>query len=420
MTRQLKLLIKSIACLALFMSIASFGVEDDPFWREIWLAAKGHPEFSAFRASNDAASVNLAIEKARRYPVVSGVLSRMDGESSLANTPSAWQTGLQLKYPLFDNKRQNARDDIAESEGRFEQLTAAERLEEVMAELAFAYLDLWHAETTLDSLTQAKHRVDDLLKRMNEEAVQAEFSQVERTPIEQYQLELRSLILDMRMLRDQAANQWALSGAEKPEKWHLLSDELSEQGELRGLMEPASIRRLQEEVRIEAGRQSLAEREDGLNIDLNASHLVRQYDGTSQLSNHTIWSVSANMPLFDGGVQRRIIKRHKLRKIAKENALQVALMQNENERSTLQQWLVNKHQLIANAQSQCSRLSEDQQRLNLLFAVSRSELADLFAANRAVDQCQMSLLSKQLERWQGMVRMATLNGTLMAFVEGEF
>ena len=99
--------------------------------------------------------------------MVSGVLSRMDGESSLANTPSAWQTGLQLKYPLFDNKRQRARDGIAESEGRFEQLTAAERLEEIMAELAFAYLDLWHAANALDLLILAKRRVDDLLKRMN-------------------------------------------------------------------------------------------------------------------------------------------------------------------------------------------------------------------------------------------------------------
>jgi outer membrane protein TolC len=414
MTQQLKLFIKSIACLSLFISAASFGVDDDPFWREIWLAAKGHPEFSAFRASNDAASVNLAIEKARRYPVVSGVFSRMDGESSLANTPSAWQTGLQLKYSLFDNKRQSARDDIAESEGRFEQLTAAERLEEIMAELAFAYLDLWHAATALDRLTLAKHRVDDLLERMNGESVRAEFSPVERMPIEQYQLELRSLILDMRMLRDQATNQWALSGVEKPKQWQTLSDELPEQ------MEPASIRRLQEEVRIEAGRQSLAKREDGLNIDLNASHLVRQYDGTSQLSNHTIWSVSANMPLFDGGMQRTIIKRHRLRKITKENILRVALMKNESERATLRQWLENKNQLISNAQEHCSKLSKDQRRLNLLFKQNRTELADLFITNSSVDQCEMSLLSKQLERWHGMVRMATINGTLMAFIEGEF
>lgn len=414
MTLRLILLIKRVTCLTLFISVASFGVEDDPFWREIWLAAKGHPEYSAFEATNDAASVNIAIEKARRYPVVSGVFSRMDGESSLANTPSAWQTGLQLKYPLYDNKRQNSRDEIAESEARFEQFEAAERLEEVMAELAFSYLDLWHAETTLHSLSDAKHRVDDLLKRMNGEAVQAEFSQVELAPIEQYQLELRSLILDMRMLRDQAANQWALSGAKKPEKWHFLSD-LSPEKVL-----PASIRRLQEEVHIEAGRLLLAKREEGLNIDLNASHLLRQYDGISQLSNHTIWSVSGNMPLFDGGVQRTIIKRHTLRKIAKENALQVALMQNENERSTLQQWLVNKELLILNAQSQCARLTEDKQRLNLLFSISRAKLADLFAANRSVDQCETSLLSKQLERWQGLVRMAKLNGTLMALVEGEF
>ena len=95
-------------------------------------------------------------------------------------------------------------------------------------------------------------------------------------------------------------------------------------------------------------------------------------------------------------------------------------MKNESERATLRQWLENKNQLISNAQEHCSKLSKDQRRLNLLFKQNRTELADLFITNSSVDQCEMSLLSKQLERWHGMVRMATINGTLMAFIEGEF
>jgi hypothetical protein len=413
MTYKVTRHIGGIFAMPLFLFSVALNASDMGFWGEVWRAAKSHPEFSSFKAANDAAAVNLEIEKSRRYPVISGVLARQDGESSLVNTPSAWQTGLQLKYSLYDNYRQDARDEIAESEGRFEQLTAAERLEQIMSDLAFAYLDMWHADAVQTEIDQAYNRVESLLNKMKDQRVKAEFSAIDRAPLEQYLLELESLQLDMAMLKQRAQNQWLLSGAGLPSETYFPALPHIEKAD------NASLARLRHEVAIEAGRQRLAEQEEGLSIDLSASHLWRQYDGAGSLSNHTIWSVSANMPLFDGGVQQSIIKRHTLRKAAKESALYVAKAQNDNELATLQQWLANKEQLNQNARAQCQKLASDLQQLEQLFSKSRAQLEDVFAASRLADQCQIGLLSKELEKWQGVVRMAALSGGMMAYIEEE-
>lgn len=413
MIYKVKRYVGGILTMPLFLFSVALNASDMGFWGEVWRAAKTHPEFSSFKAANNAASVNLEIEKSRRYPVISGVLARQDGESSLVNTPSAWQTGLQLKYSLYDNHRQDARDEIAESEGRFEQLTAAERLEQIMTDLAFAYLDIWHADAVQDEIDQAFKRVQALLKKMKSENVKAEFSAIDRAPLEQYLLELESLQLDMTMIRQRAQNTWLLSGAGLPAETYFPAMPHSDKAG------NASLARLRHEVAIEAGRQRLAEQEEGLSIDLSASHLWRQYDGASGLSNHTIWSVSANMPLFDGGVQQSIIKRHTLRKAAKESELFVAKAQNDNELATLKQWLASKEQLNQNALAQCQKLTSDLQHLEQLFSKSRAQLEDVFSTSRMADQCQIELLSKELEKWQVVVRMAVLSGGMMSYIEEE-
>src|SRR6056300_646352 len=61
----------------------------DGYWERIITMAQKHPSFEAMR-SVELSSQSLGdIEKARRFPVVSGTLSRVDGSSTLTQTSDA-------------------------------------------------------------------------------------------------------------------------------------------------------------------------------------------------------------------------------------------------------------------------------------------------------------------------------------------
>lgn len=195
---------------ALFAGTA--GAAPDPYWDYMAQAITGHPSYRVFLSSKDSAGSLLSIEQARRYPKIEGVFSRLDGASTLSNTPSAWQTGLALNYPLFDNRRQDARDQSAIAQGQQELYTSAQSVERLLVDLANAHIRMWEAGQTLQILNGASRHMAGLQARVAQQVKSGEASVLFQSKFTKMGLDIKTKMLDAQQRLESAVKTWMLTG----------------------------------------------------------------------------------------------------------------------------------------------------------------------------------------------------------------
>lgn len=390
---------------------ADVNAQPDPYWDYMSRAVRGHPAFAAFISSKDTAASLLAIEEARRYPKIEGVFSRVDGASTLTTTPSAWQSGLSLSYPLFDNWRQDARDEIARSQGRQELASSAQSIERLVIELANAHIRMWEAAELQTIIESAMKRMLDLQSRLADQAKTGEASLLMQSKIAKMVLDLRTKSLDAQQRFDSASQLWTLAGTPPP----------------RNLLPPTSgvtgdpsphvtLRRLEADVGRAEGEYELARRDEGFAVNFQALALARRYSNQPGWPQYQIWQLNATYPLFDGGLSASRTQREALTLATKRAELMVEKAQTSMEQTRLRQLLAATEEIIRSMNEQCqlqSRLADD---ILVRFDLGRGTLTEVTEVYLASLDCSMGVVRTRADFYLKHHDLSRLNGAIASLV----
>lgn len=380
----------------------------DPYWDYMAQAMTGHPAYQIFVSTKESATSLMSIEEARRYPKVEGVLSRMDGASTLTPTPSAWQTGLALSYPLFDNQRQDARDEIAKSQGQQELTSSAQYMERLMVDLANAHIRMWEATESIKVLQGTSRHLAALQTRVAEQVKAGEASQLLQSKFLKMGLEIKTKLLDAQQRLDSSSKVWAITGIQPGQSallpsWSSVTDIRSPN---------ANLRRLEAELARAGGEHSLAKRDEGLAVNVQASTLARKFQSQSNWQEYQIWQVSATYPLFDGGLARSRTQREALNMATKQAELEAERSQTEIELGRLQAWLGSMQEIIASFEDQCRLQKQIAENMMTRFELGRGSLTEVTEGYLAANDCSLTVIRNRADYYARYHDLSKLNGTL--------
>lgn len=398
-----------------FLLSGSAVAQSDPYWSYIAQAIAGHPAYKVFLASKESAGSLMAIEEARRYPKVEGVLSRVDGASTLTTTPSAWQTGLALTYPLFDNMRQDARDQIAKSQGQQELNASAQSLERLMVDLANAHVRMWEANESIQLLHIANRHMVALQARLAEQVKAGEASVLLQSKFAKMGLDLNTKMLDAQQRLESAAKTWSITGT--PEGQAVLLPKVTTGAG--GLSAHANLRRLQAEFARAESENTLAKRDEGLAVNLQASTLARKYAAYPGWPQFQTWQVNATYPLFDGGLASSRTQREALNMATKRSELEAEQSQTQIELGRLQAWLSSMQDIIASYEEQCQLQNKIAENMLTRFELGRGNLTEVTEGYLAAKDCSLTVIRSRADYFTKYHDLSRLNGTLAAWIMGD-
>lgn len=408
------MLSKGLTSLTLLTAIFSINANagSDPYWEYMAQSVARHPAYQVFLSSRDSAASLLNIEEARRYPKVEGVLSRVDGASNLTETPSAWQAGLSLTYSLYDNRRQDARDQIARSQGQQELTSAAQSTEKLMIDLANAHIRMWEAAESIKILKHSSRRVHDLQERMQEQVKAGETSVLLLSKFVKMGLDIKTKLLDAQQRLESATQTWAMTGI-KPANDVLLppmTEVPIEDGA------PANLRRLQAELARADSEHALAKRDEGMSVNLQASSLIRKYQSQAELSTNQIWQLNASYPLYDGGLARSKTQREALNLLTKQAAVQAEKAETQLELGRLQAWLASMRDIIASFEQQCAIQHQIADSIQTRFSLGRGSLTEVTEGFLSAQDCSLAVIRNRADYYTKYHDFSKLNGTLAALI----
>lgn len=397
---------------ALFAGAA--GAAPDPYWDYMAQAITGHPAYRVFVSSKDSAASLMAIEEARRYPKVEGVLSRMDGASTLTTTPSAWQTGLALTYPLFDNQRQDARDQIAKTQGQQELTSSAQTIEKLMLDLANAHIRMWEASESIQILQGANRHMAALQVRVAEQVKAGEASVLLQSKFSKMGLDIKTKLLDAQQRLESAAKMWAITGT-KPGQGALLPTVAVA---TEGRTSHANLRKLEAEFARAESEYTLAKRDEGVTVNLQASTLARKYRSQSGWPQYQTWQINATYPFFDGGLAASRTQREALNVATKQAALEAEQSQTKIELERLQGWLTSMQEIIAAFDEQCQLQNRIAENMMTRFEFGRGSLTEVTEGYLAAKDCSLTVIRNRADYFTRYHDLSKLNGTLANLILG--
>lgn len=401
--------------LGIFMISSRALAGPDPYWDYMALAATGHPMYKVFISGKESAASLMAIERARRYPRVEGVLSRLDGASTLTTTPSAWQTGLALTYPILDNRRQDARDEIARSQGQQEVSSSAQNIERLMLDLANTHIRIWEARESIQILEKAGRHLGALQIRLAEQAKRGEVSLLLQSRFTKMGLDIQTKLLDARQRLDSASKAWLSTGS-TPSQAALLPNTSAVSAPRSG---HATLQRLEAELSRAQGEYDLAKRDEGLAINLQAWTLVRKYESQPDWPQFHIWQVNATYPFFDGGLSKSRTQREALKLENKRAELTAERIQTDTELERLGTWLLSMYEIIKSLQEQCGVQTQIAESMVTRFELGRGSLSEVVESYLAANDCTLTVVKNRAEYFTRYHDLSRLNGTLARLVLGE-
>jgi outer membrane protein TolC len=386
----------------------------DHYWDFMAQAVTGHPAYTVFMASKDSAGSLLAIEQARRYPKIEGLFSREDGASTLTNTPSAWQTGLALTYPLFDNQRQGARDQIAIAQGHQELYASAQSVERLLVDLANAHIRMWEAGQTLQILHSASRHIAGLQARVAQQVKTGEASVLLQSKFTKMGLDIKTKILIAQQRLESAVKTWMLTGV-KPGQEVLLPKVSSGVG-LR--YSHTNLRRIRAELARAQSELDFAKRDEGMAVNLQASILVRKFSSQSGWPRYQTWRVNATYPFFDGGLAGSRTQREALKLATKQAELEAEQAQTDIEIDRIQSLLASMQTVVASIEEQCLLQSKIADNMLVRFDLGRGNLTEVTEAYLASNECSLTVVRNRADYFTRYHDLSRLNGTLANLIIG--
>lgn len=390
------------------------GAAPDPYWDYMAQAITGHPAYQVFVASKDSAVSLLTIEEARRYPKVEGVLSRVDGSSTLTTTPSAWQTGLALTYPLFDNYRQDARDQIARTQGQQELTTSAQQMERLVVDLANAHIRIWEASESIKVLQAASRYLATLRTRVTEQVKAGEASVLLQSKFTKMGLDIKTKLLDAQQRLESASKTWAITGTQPGQDTLLPKVTVATEAPT----SHATLKKLEAEFARAESEYNLAKRDEGLAVNLQASALLRKYSSEPGVPQYKTWQVNATYPLFDGGLANSRTQREALNMETKRAELNAEQSQTEIELGRLRAWLASMQDIIASLEEQCQLQNQIAENMMARYDLGRGNLIEVTEGYLAAKDCSLTVIRNRADYFTKYHDMSKLNGTLVTLIMG--
>lgn len=398
---------------ALFAGAA--GAAPDPYWDHMAQAITGHPAYKVFVSSKESAASLMAIEEARRYPKVEGVLSRMDGASTLTTSSSAWQTGLALTYPLFDNQRQDARDQIAKTQGQQELTSSAQTIEKLLLDLANTHIRMWEANESIKILQDLSRHMAALQVRVAEQVKAGEASVLLQSKFTRRVLDTKSKLLDAQQRLESASKTWAITGTQPRQGTLLPSVVITPEARA----SHATLRRLEAEFARAESEYTLAKRDEGLAVNLQASTLARKYSTQPGWQQEQIWQVNATYPLFDGGLAASRVQREALNMATKRAELEAEQSQTSIEVARLQSWLASMQNIIAALEEQCQLQNQIAENMMTRFDLGRGNLTEATEGYLAAKDCSLTVIRNRADYFARYHDLSKLNGRLATLIMGD-
>jgi outer membrane protein TolC len=388
----------------------------DRYWDHIVSAAVKHPSFETHQSKITSAGSLIEIERARRFPKVEGVFARLDGSSTLITTPDAWQTGLALTYPLYDNNRQDARDVIAKHQGSSEGATSAQNIERFIIDLANAHIRIWESTESIQILRQSEQHLAEIKKRITEQAESGEASLLLISRFTKMMLDTRAKLLEAEQRLNSAKEMWSF--AEPIHEAQLLLPEI--QLADTSITSHAGIKRLEAELSRAEGEYSLARRDEGVSVNFQISSLLRKYSTIPDWSQHQIWQVTASYPIFDGGLSKSRTQRESLTMQTKRAELDAekALVQTEYRRLT--GMMASLDTIIFSMHEQCQLQSQIANNMLKRLQLGRGSVLEVTESYLSSQECALSLIRNRADYFFKYHELSRLNGTLAALINNSY
>jgi len=388
----------------------SASVSAQSYWDAVFEVAKQDPAYAALKAAGQSSSALMDIEQARRFPTVSGTLSRIDGASSLSQTSDAIQTGVALTYPVYDNNEQASRDELALAEGAMEFAEAAKSFDRVLLDTADAYIALWEAKQIKASLESSQQSVNKLSVRLDLALKEGEASYLDAARLAEHKLTLETKLLDVDFQIEEAKSRWThqLSLDMPMPEISTFNFEVGNNAEINSLRETLAQAR---------AKTALVKSEDGLSVDLNAAYYNRQYDQGSDTSDVT-WSLSATYPLFDGGLLVSRASREKLKADSTADELRALEHQQSLSVQRLRLYVKSKAAYIEKKQRQCDQRAEVLVKTTERYELGRGDVNDVLESDLALNTCKADLSEAKATIYRKYHQLSRLNGTLSKLYGG--
>lgn len=385
---------------------------DDAYWMHILRAAKAHPSYGVYLSRKSAVSSLLSIEQARRYPKVEGIFSRTDGSSSLTTTPSAWQAGVAVSYPLFENYRQDARDLIAISQGQQELAVSAQDIESLIADLANTHIRIWEARESIKVLDDAANYLKILKARVAEQVGAGETSRLVQSKLNNMDLDVQAKRLDAEQRLELASKIWAVTKITVPDSVLLPSAFNSEEA----LSANAKLQRLESELARVEGEYDLSKRDEGPTVTLQVSVLNRKYESQSGWPSYNTWQVNATYPMFDGGLAKARTQREALNLIGKSAELDAERQKTDIEIQGLRAGLKSASMIVTAKEAQCQLQRQIAESTRVRFDLGRGTLTEVTESFLSANDCLLMTLHSRMDYFTRYHELKRLDGTLVRLI----
>jgi outer membrane protein TolC len=376
----------------------------------MFAAAVKHPAYETHRSKITSAASLIEIERARRYPKVEGIFSRLDGSSTLINTPDALQTGLSLTYPLYDNNRQNARDIIAENQGSSEDANSAQNIERLIVDLANAHIRIWESTESIHILKNTEQYLLEIQARVNAQAESGEASQLLVSKFAKMRLDIKAKRLDAAQRLSSAKEIWAF--IDTPNQIVTLLPEATTTEE--PITIHAGLRRLEAEFSRAEGEYLLARRDEGLSVNFQLSSLFRRHSTLPDWSQLQIWQINATYPIFDGGLSKSRTQRESLTMLAKRSELDAEKSLTKTEQKRLNGTLRALDEIIFSMNEQCKLQSQIANNMLTRLQLGRGSVLEVTESHLSSQECLLSVIKNRSDFFFKYHDLSRLNGTIAA------
>jgi len=355
-------------------------------------AVKQHPTYANYKAMLTSAQSLASIEKARRWPKVDGVLSRVDGKQSLVESQSAWQAGFSVSYPLYESGKQEARARASQGEANQEMAVGLGWMEATAFDLGGHYIKLWESTQTIQEITTASAKLEAFSKSLNDKLNIGEISPLTLAKVARRRIELANRLIEAKGKEATALSAWEYAGQKLPTEWVFPKEE-----EKPEVYPTANLLKLEADVSKAKADADIAKSEEGLSVQLSATYLERQFEAIAEWRNAQSWQIAATYPIFDGGLSSSNTNRRLLSLNQKIAEFDTQKSQMELERKRIAQEIAQLQQLkeeLANlCQIQATLASQTASR----FALGRGEAIDVVEADLSWMDCKVQWIKQNAD-----------------------
>jgi outer membrane protein TolC len=401
----------------LILCLHSFAYADS-YLDKVFEATQKHPSFRAYLATKESSRSLMAIENAKRYPRVDGVASRVDGRSTVVATPSAWQTGVSMSYPLFDNGRQDAKDRSTQADAEIEVGTALIPLEQAAVDIANAYLKLWEAKQAMIEINEALEKAQNFYNKLSDLLQGGEMSQLTLAKISRRVIDYKSKRLEAMQRYQSALSTWRSTDLPEPQAW--VFPELNLQTNKSAVT--ARLLKVTGELTKADAELEFAKKDEGISLDLQASFLERKYtDGSTPWTPNRIWQISGSYPMYDAGLRSSRSTRQMLMKSTKESELVTEKYQIEIDEKRLRNDIDSIQMIILETEQHCQLQKKLADQMSERFKLGRGEAQEVIESSLSVTDCKLSLLKNKLDTYLRYNDLIRTNGIVASrFLDSQF